>query len=160
MVNVPTLSYDVWLTLPGHPYRGRGRGRTGGAVSSRGAGVVGPLLVAAAGASLWVMAGAYFVAMFGLGLLSPLWETVVAEEVPEQALGRVRSFDHLISFASRPFGLAVAAPLAAVTGVTALALIGGFLVAAANLAAVLLMRNPVKASPGTAPSGSQAPFSQ
>ncbi|GAA3139481.1 hypothetical protein [Nonomuraea salmonea] len=54
------------------------------------------------------MAGAYAVALFGLGLLSPLWETVVADEVPESALGRVRSFDQLISFASRPFGLAVA----------------------------------------------------
>ncbi|TYB58587.1 MFS transporter [Nonomuraea sp. PA05] len=95
-----------------------------------------PMLALAAPAPLPVLAGAYFVAMFGLGLLSPLWETVVAEEVPERALGRVRSFDQLISFASRPFGLAVAAPLAGVTGAAALAVVGGVLVAAANLVAI------------------------
>ncbi|MEV5895224.1 MFS transporter [Nonomuraea fuscirosea] len=83
-----------------------------------------------------VLAGTYFAAMFGLGVLIPLWETVVAEEIPERALGRVRSFDTLISFASRPFGLAVAAPLAGLTGVTALALVGGVLVAIANLVAI------------------------
>ncbi|SEF68071.1 Major Facilitator Superfamily protein [Nonomuraea solani] len=95
-----------------------------------------PMVALAMSAPAAVLAGAYFVAMFGLGLLSPLWETVVAEEIPEGALGRVRAFDQLISFASRPFGLAVAAPLAGVTGVTALALTGGVLVAAANLAAL------------------------
>jgi len=82
------------------------------------------------------IAAAYFVAMFGLGVLSPLWETVVADEIPERALGRVRSFDQLISFASRPFGLAVAAPLAGVVGMTALMAAGGLLVAAANLASI------------------------
>ncbi|MEQ4724829.1 MFS transporter [Nonomuraea sp. B19D2] len=96
-----------------------------------------PMVALAVTAPAAVMAGAYFVAMFGLGLLSPLWETVVANEIPERALGRVRSFDQLISFASRPFGLAAAAPLADVTGVTALALTGGVLVAAANLAVIL-----------------------
>ncbi|AQZ65701.1 transmembrane efflux protein [[Actinomadura] parvosata subsp. kistnae] len=95
-----------------------------------------PMVALAAGAPVPVLAGAYFVAMFGLGLLSPLWETVVAEEVPEGALGRVRSFDQLISFASRPFGLAVAAPLAGLTGVAALAVTGAVLVAAANLVAI------------------------
>lgn len=95
-----------------------------------------PLVALAVSAHVVVLAGAYFVAMFGLGLLSPLWETVVAEEIPEGALGRVRSFDQLISFASRPFGLAVAVPLAGLTGVTALAVTGGVLVAAANLAAI------------------------
>ncbi|MEV4109162.1 MFS transporter [Nonomuraea sp. NPDC049695] len=108
-----------------------------------------PMVALAVTAPTAVMAGAYFVAMFGLGLLSPLWETVVADEIPEQALGRVRSFDQLISFASRPFGLAVAAPLAGVTGVTALALTGGVLVAAANLAAILPSRRhaPAEGAP-------------
>ncbi|NBE95286.1 MFS transporter [Nonomuraea sp. KC401] len=110
-----------------------------------------PMVALAAGAPLWAMASAYFVAMFALGLLSPLWETVVADEVPEYALGRVRSFDHLISYAARPFGLAVAAPLAAVAGVTALALTGGALVCAANLAAILLLGKPSKASPDPSP---------
>ncbi|MFF4617268.1 MFS transporter [Nonomuraea jabiensis] len=106
-----------------------------------------PMVALAVTAPTAVMAGAYFVAMFGLGLLSPLWETVVADEIPERALGRVRSFDQLISFASRPFGLAVAAPLAGVTGVTALALTGGVLVAAANLAAILPSRSSLREAP-------------
>ncbi|MGP3965434.1 MFS transporter [Nonomuraea sp. 3N208] len=96
-----------------------------------------PMVALAMTAPAPVLAGAYFVAMFGLGVLSPLWETVVADEIPESALGRVRSFDQLISFASRPFGFAVAAPLAGLTGVTVLALAGGVLVAAANLAAIV-----------------------
>jgi hypothetical protein len=110
-----------------------------------------PLVVMQAGAALYVLpmaalavpmpavaiAGAYFVAMFGLGVLSPLWETVVAAEIPEAALGRVRAFDQLISFASRPFGLAVAAPLAGVTGTFGLLLAGGLAVLAANLAAIV-----------------------
>ncbi|NUT12475.1 MAG: MFS transporter [Nonomuraea sp.] len=107
-------------------------------------------MVALAAAVAWrlpvaVVAVAYFLAMVGLGVLSPLWETVVAEEIPEGALGRVRSFDQLISFASRPLGLAVAAPLAAVTGMTALMVTGGVLVAAANLA--VIPRRPKAAAP-------------
>ncbi|MFI6537197.1 MFS transporter [Nonomuraea sp. NPDC050547] len=102
-----------------------------------------PMAALAFAAPVWVLAGAYLVAMFGLGLLSPLWETVVAGEIPQAALGRVRSFDQLISFASRPFGLAVAVPLAGVTGGTGLLLVAGVLVTAANLAAVV--RTPAAA---------------
>ncbi|MEU1728092.1 MFS transporter [Nonomuraea sp. NPDC005692] len=97
------------------------------------------------GLSAVVVAVAYFVAMVGLGVLSPLWETVVAEEIPEGALGRVRSFDQLISFAARPVGLAVAAPLAAVTGMGVLMVTGGVVVAVANFAAVA--RSPRPAPP-------------
>ncbi|WP_336204787.1 MFS transporter [Nonomuraea sp. LPB2021202275-12-8] len=96
-----------------------------------------PLAALAVPLPAWGIAAAYAVAMFGLGVLSPLWETAVAEEIPEAALGRVRSFDGLISFASRPFGLMVAAPLAGVTGTTGLLLAGAVLVAAANLAAIV-----------------------
>ncbi|MCP2344841.1 MFS transporter [Nonomuraea roseoviolacea] len=100
-----------------------------------------PLAALAVPAPAWVIAGAYFAAMCGLGVLSPLWETVVAQEIPEGALGRVRSLDQLISFAARPFGLAVAVPLAALAGTTGLLLAAGALVAAANLAAIV--RTPV-----------------
>ncbi|MFI6741004.1 MFS transporter [Nonomuraea sp. NPDC050451] len=95
-----------------------------------------PMAALALPVSAWMIAGAYFVAMFGLGVLSPLWETVVAEEIPEAALGRVRSFDQLISFATRPFGLAMAAPLAGLAGARGLLLTGAIIVAVANLAAI------------------------
>ncbi|WP_217707255.1 MFS transporter [Nonomuraea rhodomycinica] len=101
-----------------------------------------PLAALAVPAPAWVVAGAYFAAMCGLGVLSPLWETVVAQEIPEAALGRVRSLDQLISFAARPLGLAVAVPLAGLAGATGLLLAAGALVAAANLAAIV--RTPVE----------------
>ncbi|MCX5194268.1 MFS transporter [Streptomyces sp. NBC_00249] len=88
---------------------------------------------------------AYFLGMGGVGLLSPLWETEIQRRVPAGALGRVGSFDALISFAARPLGLAVAAPLAAVTGTAAPLLIAAVLVAGANLS-VLLLRD-VRARP-------------
>ncbi|WP_214322052.1 MFS transporter [Nonomuraea sediminis] len=96
-----------------------------------------PMAALAVPLPAWGIAVAYAGAMFGLGLLSPLWETVVSNEIPEHALGRVRSFDQLISFASRPFGLAVAAPLAGVAGVTTTMVVGGVLVVVANLASIL-----------------------
>ncbi|WP_327086436.1 MFS transporter [Nonomuraea sp. NBC_01738] len=95
-----------------------------------------PMLALAVTAPVWVIAVAYTLAMAGLGLLSPLWETVVAKELPAESLGRVRAFDQLISFASRPFGLAVAAPLAGFTGVGGLMVAGALLLVAANLAPI------------------------
>ncbi|MER7505327.1 MFS transporter [Nonomuraea pusilla] len=102
-----------------------------------------PMVALGVSAPLWAVAAAYCAAMAGLGVLSPLWETVLADEIPQGALGRVRSFDGLISFAARPLGLAVAAPLAGLTGVAPLMLLMGGLAAAANLAALATpMRRP------------------
>ncbi|MFI6600431.1 MFS transporter [Nonomuraea sp. NPDC050536] len=106
-----------------------------------------PMAALAVPLPAWGIAVAYAGAMFGLGLLSPLWETVVANEIPEHALGRVRSFDQLISFASRPFGLAVAAPLAGLAGVTTTMVVGGVLVAVANLATILGIPAAQESSP-------------
>jgi MFS family permease len=97
-----------------------------------------PLAAFGLHAPMPVVTAAYCVAMFGLGLLSPLWETAMQHRIPEEALGRVGSFDSLISFAARPLGLAAAAPIAAVTGTAAPLLIGAVLVAVANLAVLLL----------------------
>ncbi|MFJ5550606.1 MFS transporter [Streptomyces sp. NPDC093225] len=84
------------------------------------------------------VAAAYCAGMFGLGVLSPLWETEMQRRIPAGALGRVGSFDALLSFAARPLGLAVAAPLAGVTGTAAPLLVAAVLVAGANLAVLLL----------------------
>jgi MFS family permease len=97
-----------------------------------------PLAAFAARMPLALVTIAYFGAMFGLGVLSPLWETTMQRRIPQEALGRVGSFDSLISFAARPLGLAVAAPVAAVIGTTAPLLVAAVLVAAANLAVLLL----------------------
>ncbi|MER7464794.1 MFS transporter [Streptomyces sp. NPDC097981] len=85
-----------------------------------------------------VTATAFFVAMSGLGVLSPLWETEMQRRIPPETLGRVGSFDTLISFAARPLGLAVAAPLAGVTGAAAPLLVAAVLSSAANLSVLLL----------------------
>ncbi|GAA4582130.1 MFS transporter [Planotetraspora phitsanulokensis] len=97
-----------------------------------------PLVALSIPAPLVVVACAYFVAMFGLGLLIPLWDTVMQRRIPQEALGRVGSFDALISFVARPLGLAVAAPLAAWTGTAIPLLTAAVLVAAVNLAVVAL----------------------
>ncbi|MEU4587128.1 MFS transporter [Kitasatospora aureofaciens] len=85
-----------------------------------------------------VVTAAYFAGMFGVGVLNPLWETTMQRRIPPEALGRVGSFDTLISFAARPLGLAVAAPLAAGIGTTTPLLLGAALVGTANLAVLLL----------------------
>ncbi|GAA2008036.1 MFS transporter [Catenulispora subtropica] len=97
-----------------------------------------PLACLAARAPLPIVLAAYFTAMFGLGVLDPLWETTVQQRIPADALGRVGSFDALISFAARPLGLAVAAPVAAAVGTTAPLAVAAVLVAAANLAVLAL----------------------
>ncbi|RJL34051.1 MFS transporter [Bailinhaonella thermotolerans] len=105
------------------------------------------------------LAAAYFAAMFGLGLLTPLWETLIAARVPEAALGRVRSFDSLISFAARPLGFAVAAPLAGWAGATAPLAISAVAVAAASLA-VLAVPGAVADTTPPAPVPARAPVGE
>ncbi|MGW6786828.1 MULTISPECIES: MFS transporter [unclassified Streptomyces] len=97
-----------------------------------------PLTAFALRLPLPATAAAFGCAMFGLGVLSPLWETEMQRRIPLETLGRVGSFDTLISFASRPLGLAVAAPLAAAVGATAPLLVAAVLSAAANLSVLLL----------------------
>ncbi|WP_078894223.1 MFS transporter [Streptomyces sp. NRRL S-1022] len=97
-----------------------------------------PLAAFGLGLALPWAASAYFLAMFGLGVLSPLWETAIQHRIPQEVLGRVGSFDALISFAARPLGLAVAVPVATLLGTSAPLLAGAVLVAAANLAVLLL----------------------
>ncbi|MCT9932959.1 MFS transporter [Planotetraspora sp. A-T 1434] len=97
-----------------------------------------PLAALAIPAPMIVVAGAYFAAMLGLGLLIPLWDTVMQRRIPQHALGRVGAFDSLISFAARPLGLAVAAPVAAWAGSAVPLLVAAALVAAANLGVLAL----------------------
>ncbi|MBX6354632.1 MAG: MFS transporter [Micromonosporaceae bacterium] len=117
-----------------------------------------PLAAFAARAPLALVTIAYFAAMFGLGVLSPLWETTMQRRIPQEALGRVGSFDALISFAARPLGFAVAAPLAGVIGTTTLLLVAAVLVAAANLAVLLLpdVREVPEAEPASRELATQA----
>lgn len=71
-----------------------------------------PLVALAVAAPAPVVIGAYGLAMAALGLLSPVWETVVQSQVPAHALARVNSYDWLFSLAAMPLGY-VLAPIAA-----------------------------------------------
>ncbi|GLW99516.1 MFS transporter [Microtetraspora sp. NBRC 16547] len=108
-----------------------------------------PLAAFAIQAPTVAVAAAYFLGMLGLGLLIPLWETTMQRRIPQEALGRVGSFDALISFAARPLGLAVAAPLAAWAGTAIPLLAVAVLVAAVNLMVLALpeVRTPETSGP-------------
>lgn len=93
-----------------------------------------PLAALAVTAPLPVLITAYTAGMFGLGILNPLWETTMQQRIPGEALGRVGSFDSLISFAARPLGLALAAPIAAAVGTALPLTVAAVLVGGSNLA--------------------------
>ncbi|GGY27553.1 MFS transporter [Streptomyces omiyaensis] len=104
-----------------------------------------PLLLLAAQAPGWLVIGAYGLAQAGLGVLTPVWDTVVQRAVPEQVLARVVSYDWLLSFAAMPLGYALA-PLAAeawgpgVPLVVAAVLVGGCCLATALVPGVRRLR--------------------
>jgi hypothetical protein len=71
-----------------------------------------PLALLAATAPAPLIIVSYGIAMAGLGLLNPVWETVVQSAIPPSALARVTSYDWLLSLAATPVGY-VLAPLTA-----------------------------------------------
>lgn len=95
-----------------------------------------PLTALAITAPLPLLLTAYTAGMFGLGILNPLWETIMQQRIRPEALGRVGSFDSLISFAARPLGLALAAPIAASVGTALPLAVAAVLVGGSNLAIV------------------------
>jgi hypothetical protein len=97
-----------------------------------------PLISFAVPAPVWVNAAAYFAAMLGLGILNALWQTVMQQQFPPQTLARADSYDALLSFAARPLGLALAAPVAILTGEAAVLIAAAVLVGAFNLALIAL----------------------
>jgi hypothetical protein len=80
-----------------------------------------------------------------------IWATLLQERVPARVLGRVSSLDWLISVGLYPVGLAVAGPVAAAIGVTAV-LVGGGLLSIPITLAGLLWRG-VRAADHPAPDG-------
>lgn len=67
---------------------------------------------------LWVIAIAAFLTGVMLDLWGSMWSTAMQTEVPREALSRVSAFDGLGTLLLRPVGLAIAAPLAGVMGLT------------------------------------------
>ncbi|MFF3563307.1 MFS transporter [Streptomyces sp. NPDC002574] len=112
-----------------------------------------PLALLAAAAPAPLLIAAYGLAMAALGFLSPVWETVVQQEVPPQALARVTSYDWLLSLAAMPFGYALAPPAAAAWGSAAPLAVCAVLVAIACLATAAVPGVRAVGAPAPAASG-------
>ncbi|MEV4006799.1 MFS transporter [Actinomadura sp. NPDC049753] len=67
-----------------------------------------PLALFAAAAPAPLLIATYGLALTGLGVLNPTWETVVQMTIPPHALARVTSYDWLLSLAAAPLGYALA----------------------------------------------------
>jgi MFS family permease len=97
-----------------------------------------PMLAFAVPASIAVNAVAYFMAMVGVGLVNPLWQTVIQQRFKYHNLARADSYDALLSLATRPLGLALAAPVATFVGDQVVMLSAGTFVALVNLGLLAL----------------------
>jgi len=68
-------------------------------------------------APVGVIAVAAFVAGVGIETFGVMWDTAMQQQIPQDRLSRVYSYDALGSFAFIPIGAAAAGPLAAVLGI-------------------------------------------
>ncbi|HEV8098005.1 MAG TPA: MFS transporter, partial [Gaiellaceae bacterium] len=80
-----------------------------------------------------------FAAGLGIETFGVLWDTTMQQEIPQDRLSRVYSYDALGSFALIPVGLAVAGPLAEAIGTRTTLIAAGLFSLAATLS-VLLVR--------------------
>jgi len=67
-------------------------------------------------APVWVIAAAALVAGVGMETFGVLWDTAMQQQIPQNRLSRVSSYDALGSFVFIPIGAAAAGPLAAAFG--------------------------------------------
>ncbi len=81
------------------------------------------------GLPLWTLIVFSVVAGCGLAIHITLWFTVFQQNVPEESLSRVSSYDSFGSFVLLPLGAALAGPIAAVVGVQETLLAAAFVIA-------------------------------
>jgi predicted MFS family arabinose efflux permease len=74
-------------------------------------------LVIGSGLPVGVIAGLEAVTGVAVSAGFGLWETTLQEQIPEHAISRVASVDHLVSIGLMPIGLLLAGPLAALIGI-------------------------------------------
>ncbi|WP_433228276.1 MFS transporter [Actinomadura formosensis] len=92
-----------------------------------------PLALLAVTAPAPLVIGSYGLALAGLGVLNPTWETVVQKSIPRQALARVTSYDWLLSLAAAPLGYALAPWAASTWGASTPLMVAAVLVGASCL---------------------------
>jgi MFS family permease len=77
------------------------------------------LIALAFPAPLPVVIAAAFMTGFGIEIFGVLWDTAVMQEIPQEKLSRISSYDALGSWVLMPLGFIVAGPVAALIGVRA-----------------------------------------
>ncbi|MBW8482891.1 MFS transporter [Actinomadura parmotrematis] len=110
-----------------------------------------PLLAFAVPLPAPVAIGSYGLAMIGLGVLNPIWETLVQRSVPPGVLARVTSYDFLASLGAMPLGYALAPLAAAAWGAgvplaVAAALVAGSCLGVLALPGVRTFAGPLEAA--------------
>ena len=78
------------------------------------------------------------IAGIGTETFGVLWDTTMQQEIPQDRLSRVYSYDALGSFALIPLGLAVAGPVAEVVGTRATLFAAGLISLTATLGVLLV----------------------
>ncbi len=101
-----------------------------------------PLAVVGLTGELWVMAAALFVVGFAFSSGQVLWGTLLQRRVPLAMLGRVSSLDFFVSLALMPVSMALAGPIAEVTGLTPAFLVAGLVPVLLAVITILVARMP------------------
>jgi len=99
-----------------------------------------PALALAGPAPLVVVIAAGFAAGLSVEIFGVLWDTAMQQEIPQEKLSRLYSYDALGSWGLMPIALATLGPLAAAIGTRATLLVSAALVVGAT-APVLLSRD-------------------
>jgi MFS family permease len=96
-----------------------------------------PLAMALSDSLTVVLLGA-FLHGFGLEIFSVGWDLSILQNVPEDKLARVYSFDQVGSFVARPLGLALTGPVAQAVGFDSWLVVVGAVMAGSTFLALLL----------------------
>ncbi|HEV2371036.1 MAG TPA: MFS transporter [Streptosporangiaceae bacterium] len=75
-----------------------------------------PPLALAARLPLYALVVSAVIAMAGGIFLNTNWDTAIQQLIPNEVLGRFRSYDYLLAFMAMPVGLGIAGPLAGAFG--------------------------------------------
>jgi MFS family permease len=95
-----------------------------------------PLAMALSDHLLPIMIGGFLHGL-GLQIFSVQWETSIQQNIPDDKLARVYSFDIVGSFVARPLGLVVTGPIAIAVGFDQWLLLVGFVMGGSALLALL-----------------------
>jgi MFS family permease len=114
-----------------------------------------PLLLLIPPLPVWALALADFGAIFSIILGNTLWDTTVQQQVPQESLSRVNSYDWMVSLIFQPIAFAIVGPLTLAIGEAQTLSLAFALGVGANVTvlAVPSVRN-LRSREGAAPGGS------